>query len=626
ATARAGDNIKLELTPDEGYSLAGLYYTDAAGNTTGIDGSFFEMPESSVTISAEFSMAVPAAEPYIDDNGEYHTGNAAYFEIDGKYYAVNEDGSVGDELDTLEFSYFDFELLSGGTYRIKGYTGPMDDLDRLEIPKTFSGKAVTVIGDDEPFMRGTGDQRPFALVLNENISVIKGNAFFMSMLTSVEGDTSGLSQIKDYAFLWANAIDGNTVTMNLDHPGNITVDSRAFGDENITARLKHATTLSGDGGAASMSYVFTDAHTYGDPVWTWANDHSSATAKFTCTDSRCSHEETVNAAVTSQTEGDTITYTATAELNGATYTDQIELASYSIAITSVEHGKVTADKSKAYKGEEVTLTVTPDSGYLLGSLTVKDADNNEITVTDNKFTMPESSVTVSVTFAMRTVNILVGGVGINGGNCSDILGDGSASYDFDTNTLTLTDAEIEIAKGSGIRSGIRYHEKTDKPFNIVLNGRNRIVDKAKAGTEDIFGIVMYADAPGYSISGGGTLDIELDPYKNGIGIQARKALTLNDVTVTVRTEDNADSIGVDLWYNDAPLILEDRAKMYINSGGIALQSNRNFKNLNVDNSSRFEATSDTQAFNGNINLNDDHPDVMVNTDPTMVGSDYWDGI
>jgi hypothetical protein len=70
-----------------------------------------------------------------------------------------------------------------------------------------------------------------------------------------------------------------------------------------------------------MTYSFTDAHTYGEPKWTWADDHRSATAKFTCADSRCKHEEIINAAVTSNTKDGIINYTATAELDGNTYTD-----------------------------------------------------------------------------------------------------------------------------------------------------------------------------------------------------------------------------------------------------------------------------------------------------------------
>ena len=73
---------------------------------------------------------------------------------------------------------------------------------------------------------------------------------------------------------------------------------------------------------------------------------------------------------------------------------------------------------------------------------------------------------------VTTYPVWVGGVQVTSANKDDILGDGTASYDFDTNTLTLTNANIEIKNGNGIR----YNEKSGMPFNIVLNGENRIAD------------------------------------------------------------------------------------------------------------------------------------------------------
>lgn len=45
-----------------------------------------------------------------------------------------------------------------------------------------------------------------------------------------------------------------------------------------------------------------------------------------------------------------------------------EKTKYNLTISTVENGSVTADKTKFAEGEEITLTVTPDTGYLLSSL------------------------------------------------------------------------------------------------------------------------------------------------------------------------------------------------------------------------------------------------------------------
>ena len=67
------------------------------------------------------------------------------------------------------------------------------------------------------------------------------------------------------------------------------------------------------------------------------------------------------------------------------------------------HGKVTASPGSAGRGDTVTLTVTPDSGYVLDTLTVTDRRGNEIGLTARDggkyaFTMPGRAVTVRAVF------------------------------------------------------------------------------------------------------------------------------------------------------------------------------------------------------------------------------------
>lgn len=77
---------------------------------------------------------------------------------------------------------------------------------------------------------------------------------------------------------------------------------------------------------------------------------------------------------------------------------------YAVSVASgIDNGKVTVSPKNASKGATVTITVTPDEGYELGTLTVTDKDGNKISVTDKgngkyTFTMPDGKVTVSATF------------------------------------------------------------------------------------------------------------------------------------------------------------------------------------------------------------------------------------
>ena len=75
---------------------------------------------------------------------------------------------------------------------------------------------------------------------------------------------------------------------------------------------------------------------------------------------------------------------------------------YGITIAATTNGSVEAAK-EAYAGQEVALTIKPDAGYELESVSVKDADDNDITLSaDNKFIMPAGAVTVTATFKATT--------------------------------------------------------------------------------------------------------------------------------------------------------------------------------------------------------------------------------
>ena len=68
-----------------------------------------------------------------------------------------------------------------------------------------------------------------------------------------------------------------------------------------------------------------------------------------------------------------------------------------------ENGSVTVSPKNASKGDRVTVTVKPDAGYVLGSLEVKDANGNTLSLTDKgngkyTFTMPASKVEIKATF------------------------------------------------------------------------------------------------------------------------------------------------------------------------------------------------------------------------------------
>lgn len=76
---------------------------------------------------------------------------------------------------------------------------------------------------------------------------------------------------------------------------------------------------------------------------------------------------------------------------------------YSITVDAGKHGDVSVSPKRADKGDTVTITVDPDKGYEVDEVIVTDKDGDTIRVKDRgdgeyTFTMPDSKVTVEVTF------------------------------------------------------------------------------------------------------------------------------------------------------------------------------------------------------------------------------------
>lgn len=71
---------------------------------------------------------------------------------------------------------------------------------------------------------------------------------------------------------------------------------------------------------------------------------------------------------------------------------------YRITVSNTTGGSVNVSKRQAQEGEEITLSYSANNGYLFVSITVKDSQNNNIELNNNKFIMPKSNVTITATF------------------------------------------------------------------------------------------------------------------------------------------------------------------------------------------------------------------------------------
>lgn len=153
------------------------------------------------------------------------------------------------------------------------------------------------------------------------------------------------------------------------------------------------------GQAPVMTYVSTDSD--GNKIYKYENDNLSnytniifrygsqgSTTAAAC-DSQTGNLELQVGKMYNNSRGKWETYTA-------------PTTTYTITTETAVNGTVTTSETSLAAGKTFTVEATPNEGYVLDTVTVKDASNNEIKPnTDGSYTMPASNVTVSATFAKK---------------------------------------------------------------------------------------------------------------------------------------------------------------------------------------------------------------------------------
>ena len=107
---------------------------------------------------------------------------------------------------------------------------------------------------------------------------------------------------------------------------------------------------------------------------------------------------------------------------------------FTISVNAPKGGKITTYRTKADKGDEIIVTVTPDNGYQMveGSLTysLAVAGGETVKITGNRFTMPAGNVTITCKWETATTTAK----GITSFSISGVVG----AVNNTTNTITIT--------------------------------------------------------------------------------------------------------------------------------------------------------------------------------------------
>ena len=114
--------------------------------------------------------------------------------------------------------------------------------------------------------------------------------------------------------------------------------------------------------------------------------------------------------------------------------DVPDTGAYTITVKAPKGGTITPNRTKADKGDEIIVTVTPDSGYQMVAdsltYTLAVAGGETVKITNNRFTMPEGNVSISCQWETAATT----STGITGFSINGVAG----AVNNSTNTITIT--------------------------------------------------------------------------------------------------------------------------------------------------------------------------------------------
>ena len=164
---------------------------------------------------------------------------------------------------------------------------------------------------------------------------------------------------------------------------------------------------------------------------------------------------------------------------------------FTVTVENDGNGSASAAPASAAKGEEITLTATPNSGYHLKEWQTV---SGGVTISNNRFTMPADNVTVKAIFEKKSGGGTSSGGGGSSGSAAPAASttipvSGEAGTIRITATINGTTATISEIDPAELKKVIG----TTGIVKIVLSGLNMDIDRVNLPTNSIRVIVNAAE-------------------------------------------------------------------------------------------------------------------------------------
>lgn len=204
---------------------------------------------------------------------------------------------------------------------------------------------------------------------------------------------------------------------------------------------------------------------------------------------------------------------------GLTVSAEFEINSAAVTITQADHGSISADKSTAKIGENVTFTVAPEANYVVSSFKVNDADvaldgNNQAVVV-----MVAGGLNVTASFELGSGTVTIGTIEHGAVTADKMTAKIGEDVTFKITSDTGYDVNFFKVNGSDVRYETKEDPTTGKTYG---EAKVKMVSGGLTVTAE-FKLAVYTiewDTPAH-----GTIAVEGDKTKATYGEEVKFIFT-----------------------------------------------------------------------------------------------------
>ena len=212
-------------------------------------------------------------------------------------------------------------------------------------------------------------------------------------------ETKTVTALKEGQTQITVTVDGQTASCT------VTVTPRTISVESITLNKTQLSLVKGATETLTATVLPTTAT---DKAVTWeSSDTAVATVENGVVTAVAAGNATITAKAGEKTATCAVTVTNPSNSGSSSGGGGSSTPRYAVTVPDkTENGSLSVTPKNAKKGNDVTITATPDKGYEVDDIVAKDAKGNKLTLKDNgdgtyTFTMPASKVTVTAAFAEK---------------------------------------------------------------------------------------------------------------------------------------------------------------------------------------------------------------------------------